>query len=91
MNKPLTRGTAKSVQPKLATWEEKEKARALLVDQIDAFFKDGGVIEEVKQGATGLVSGYTQKQRERKAELSEKGKKGAEHLFNKNRKERTDD
>ena len=91
MNKPLTRGTAKSVQPKLATWEEKEKARLLMIDQIDAFFKNGGVIEEVKPGATGLVFGYTQKQRERKAELSEKGKKGAEHLFNKNRKERTDD
>lgn len=85
MNKPLTRGTAKSVQPKLATWEEKEKARLLMIDQIDAFFKDGGVIEEVKQGATGLVSGYTQKQRERKAELSEKGKKGADKLFNKRR------
>jgi len=80
MSAKLTRGTAKNVQPKLATWEEKQKARKRLQEQIDDFIKDGGVIEEVPIGTSGLENGATKKQRSNLFHLSTKGKAGQEAL-----------
>ena len=81
MSAKLTRGTTRNVQPKLATHQEKEQARALMVDQIDDFFKRGGTIEQIPTGVSQLNYGVTRKQQEWHKELSAKGKKGAEKLF----------
>jgi hypothetical protein len=80
MSAKLTRGTTRNVQPKLPSSGEKEKARKQMQDQINNFIKDGGVIEQVPIGTSGLENGATKKQRVNLFELSKKGKAGAEAL-----------
>ena len=80
MSAKLTRGTTRNVQPKLPAWGEKEKARKQMQDQIDDFIKDGGVIEQVPIGTSGLENGATKKQRANLFHLSTKGKAGQEAL-----------
>ena len=48
-----------------------------MVDQLEDFFKRGGKIQEVKQGATALHFGRTKRQQD---DLLAKGKAGAKAM-----------
>ena len=76
MSNNLTRGATRNVQPKLAAWGEKEQMQEL----VNNFIKDGGVIEQVPIGTSGLEQGATKKQRANLFHLSTKGKAGQEAL-----------
>ena len=71
------RRDTKNIVPKLATALEKESARNAMVDQLEDFFKRGGKIQEVKQGATALHFGRTKRQQD---DLLAKGKAGAKAM-----------
>jgi len=71
------RRDTKNIVPKLATATEKESARNAMVNQIEDFFKRGGKIQEVEQGATALHFGRTKKQQD---DLLAKGKAGAKAM-----------
>ena len=71
------RRDSKNIVPKLATALEKESARNAMVDQLEDFFKRGGKIQEVKQGATALHFGRTKRQQD---DLLAKGKAGAKAM-----------
>tara|TARA_R110002012_G_scaffold317016_1_gene532752 strand:- start:290 stop:658 length:369 start_codon:yes stop_codon:yes gene_type:complete len=80
MSNNLTRGATRNVQPKLPSAGEKEKARKQMQKLVNDFIKDGGVIEEVPIGTSGLENGATKKQRANLFHLSTKGKAGQEAL-----------
>mgnify|MGYP003645249863 CR=1 len=70
----LTRGSERSIAPKLKSWEEKEKAREEMEVLLEEYLANNGVIHEYPQGATALQYGRTKKQQD---ELVNKGKAGA--------------
>ena len=74
MTVKLTRGSERSIIPKLKSWEAKEKARQDMQVHVEEFLANNGVIHKYPQGATALQYGRTEKQQ---AELVRKGKAGA--------------
>jgi len=70
----LTRGSERSITPKLKSWEEKEKAREEMEVLLEQYLANNGIIREYPQGATALKHGRTKKQQD---ELVNKGKSGA--------------
>lgn len=74
MNKKLTRGSERSINPKLLTFAEKERERSEMEAKLEEFFANDGFIREYPQGATALQYGRTKKKQD---ELVRKGKSGA--------------